>query len=53
LSAIATLATQGVDRDQRALELIGFGQMVEQVRDSGDFISFSGTLSCPKTSLLA
>jgi hypothetical protein len=36
------LAAHGIDGHQRSLELIGFGQVVEKPRGSGDFIGFLG-----------
>ena len=36
------LATHGVDGHQRALELTGFGQMVEEFGNSRDFIGLLG-----------
>ena len=32
------LAAHGVDGDQCAFELLGFGEFVEEIRDCGDFI---------------
>ena len=40
------LAAHGVDRDQRAFELFGLGELIEQVRDGGDLVGLFGTESC-------
>ena len=32
------LAAHGIDTDQRALELLGLGQMIEQIGDGGDLV---------------
>jgi hypothetical protein len=39
------LTAHGIDGYQRAFELIGPGEVVEELRNSGDFVGFSSTLS--------
>jgi hypothetical protein len=34
------LATHGVDGDQRPFQLVGLGEVIEQIRDGGDYVGF-------------
>ena len=34
------LATHGIDGDQRPFQLVGLGEVIEQIRDGGDFVGF-------------
>ena len=36
------LAAHGVDGDQRAVELFGLGELIEQIRDGGDLVGLFG-----------
>src|SRR5450631_4288225 len=34
------LAAHGIDGDQRPFQLVGLGEVIEQIRDGGDFVGF-------------
>ena len=36
------LTAHGIDGDERAFELLGFGELIEQVRDGGDLVGLFG-----------
>lgn len=43
-------AAHGVDADERALELLGLREVIEQIRKAVISLVFSGTLSCARVS---